>query len=240
MLGGQSAIVAASDLPFLLVLLLFFARVLLGSETTLGGQTREENEVDKNAKGGEKDIISQVTPLIEEIRNEINEGASCYNLPPVRSAIILPKRKDYELYPILLYIDGVGHPITKHLPPQDLLDAFAIKVKLWGSYLRYILDAGIIRKNVCEAMMWSPSKEWTIHFSYFPLELEIDIIFCTSDGNKAFIDMLVRKNKGGSVGSIVRERGDWDTLFPLFLQWYCFLQTADPEEIRRVVNMATL
>lgn len=240
MLGGQSAIVAVSVLSLLLVLSLFFARVLLRSETALGGQTREENEGDESAKGGKKDIISQVTPLIKGIRNEINEVASCYNLPPVRSAIILPKRKDYELYPILLYIDGVDRPITKHFPPQDLLDAFAIKVGLWSSYLRYILDAGIIRKNICEAMMWSPSKEWTIHFSYFPLELEIEIIFCTFDGNAAFIDISVRKDKGGAFGSIVRGRGDWDTLFPLFLQWYCFLQTADPEEIRRAVNIATL
>jgi len=237
MLGGQSAIVAVS---VLVILFLFFARALLRSKTALGGQTREENEVDESAKGVEKDIISQVTPLIEGIRNEINEVAPSYNLPPVRSVIILPKRKDYELYPILLYIDGVDHPITKHFPPQDLLDAFAIKVKLWGSYLRYILDAGIIRKNICEAMMWSPSKEWTIHFSYFPLGLEIEIIFCTFDSNVAFIDISVRKDKGGSLDSIVRGRGDWDSLFPLFLQWYCFLQTADLEEIQRAVNIATL
>jgi hypothetical protein len=122
MLGGQSAVVAVSILPLLLVLSLLFARVLLRSKTALGGQTREENKGDESAKGGGgKNIISQVTPLIEGIRNEINEVASCYNLPSVRSAIILPKRKDYELYPILLYIDGVNHPITKHLPPQDLL-----------------------------------------------------------------------------------------------------------------------
>jgi hypothetical protein len=94
MLGGQSAVVAVSILPLLLVLSLLFARVLLRSKTALGGQTREENKGDESAKGGEKNIISQVTPLTEGIRNEINEVASCYNLPSVRSAIILPKRKD--------------------------------------------------------------------------------------------------------------------------------------------------